>query len=109
MATYQSKLKWIAPTHNTDGTVFDESQYGGFTLYILNADGSVANSIAIPAAWDVDGAYEYPLASLGLPRGSYRVAMTVTNKQGMESDRSAAVSFTLASTPLPPSGLAVEA
>jgi hypothetical protein len=106
-ATSLSKIFWSAPTTNVDGSAFDESQYFGFTLYFLNEDGSVASSVSIPAAWQTSGRYEYPIADLGLSPGVYRIAMTVTNKSSVESDRSAAVEFTLASKPQPPFDLIV--
>lgn len=106
-ATSVSKIFWTAPTQNTDGSPFTEDQYFGFTLYFLNADNSVATSVSIPAAWRQDLQYEYPLSALGLSPGDYRVAMTVTNKAGIESDKTDAVTFTLAAKPNPPGGLIV--
>jgi hypothetical protein len=106
-ATSVSKIFWSAPTKNTDGSAFDESQYFGFTLYFLNADNSVATSVSIPAAWSADGKYEYPIAALGLVAGDYKVAMTVTNKAGLESDKTGPVTFTLAAKPNPPTDLIV--
>lgn len=106
-ATALSKIFWTAPTQNVDGTPFTEDQYYGFTLYFLNPDGSDASSVSIPAAWQTDGTYEYPIADLGLTPGTYRVAMTVTNKDGQESDRTGPVEFVLVAKPLPPQNLIV--
>ena len=106
-ATALSKIFWTAPTKNVDGTDFTEEQYLGFTLYFLNADGSEASSVSIPAAWQVSGQYEYPIADLGLAPGTYRIAMTVTNKDNMESDKTGPVEFTLVAKPMPPTNLIV--
>ena len=106
-ATSISKIFWTAPTKNVDGSAFTEDQYYGFTLYFLAPDNSVQTSVSIPAAWSVDGRYEYPLAALSLSPGEYRIAMTVTNKAGIESDKTGAVTFTLAAKPLPPDNLIV--
>lgn len=106
-ATSVSKIFWTAPTKNTDGSPFTEDQYFGFTLYFLNPDNSVATSVSIPAAWSVDGRYEYPISALSLATGDYRIAMSVTNKAGLESDKTGPVTFTLAAKPNPPENLIV--
>jgi hypothetical protein len=107
MATAKSKISWRAPATNTDGSPFTVDQYAGFTLYFLNPDNSDKSTVAIPAQWSVDGAYQYPLADLDLLPGDYRIAMTVTNKAGVESDKSVAADFTMAATPAPPTNLSV--
>jgi hypothetical protein len=106
-ATSISKIFWGAPATNTDDTPFDEAQYFGFTLYFLNPDNSPATSVSLPVAWSANGRYEYPIAALSLQTGDYKVAMTVTNKAGVESDRTAPVTFTLAAKPNPPVDLVV--
>lgn len=105
--TNLSKVRWKAPLTNTDGSPFTAAQYAGFTLYFLNADGSVKTSVAVPAAWSAANAYEMPLSDLSLTPGQYRVAMSVTNTAGLESDRTAPVAFTLASKPGIPTDLSV--
>lgn len=106
-ATSVSKIFWTAPKHNTDGSPFTQDQYHGFTLYFLNADNSVATSVSIPAAWSDTLRYEYPLSALGLSPGDYRIAMSITNKAGIESDKTGPVTFTLAAKPNPPMDLIV--
>ena len=100
------KLLWAAPTKNTDESVFDQSQFAGFTLYIDGKPG-----VSVPVGWDADGQYEMDLATMPdlVTYGTHTVAMTVTNKVGAESAKTPAVTYTFADERVPkaPFGLAL--
>lgn len=94
-----SKLSWVGPTKNTNGSAFDESQFCG---YEIELDSGAPQSIIV--AWDGDNNYEFELASaqLALTSGSHSVRLRVANKDGNRSDWSNAATFVVAVTPNPP-------
>lgn len=100
------KMSWDAPTQNTDGSVFDQSQFKGFTLYIDGKPG-----LSIPIGWDTDGHYDMDLAAIPdlITFGTHSIALTVTNKQNVESAKAGPVSYNYVDDRVPksPFGLAV--
>lgn len=96
-------LTWKAPTTNTDGSPFDESQFNGWTLDIGAAQG-----VSIPMGWKADGIYSFPLPSLQLAEGTYTIAMHTVAKNGAVSAASNTASYTQPKrVPNPPLAVAV--
>ena len=99
------RANWRGPTQNTDGSVFDQSQFRGFELEL---DGQPA--VSVPLGWDTDNQYEFDLRTLqGFSFGDHRLRMRTVNNRGAASDWTAPVSFVHNDerVPMPPLDLAV--
>lgn len=100
-----TRVFWRAPTHNTDGSVFDQTQFKAWEVEI---NGDLIASI--PAGWDADGEYEFPLADVaGINEtGDYTMRLRVVNTNDRASDWSNAASFHMDfRVPAAPTGLSV--
>lgn len=96
-------LSWTAPTQYTDGKPFGQADHGGYEVEVNGQ-----SQFAIPLAWDVDGAYSWPVVDLpGLAQGANSVRMRTVAANGQVSDWTPAVTFEYLSVPFPPTGLAV--
>lgn len=95
-------LNWTQPLENVDGSVFDQSQFGGYELE-LNSQPAVA----LPAAWNPSGNYTFPLALLELPAGSYELRLRTVNRNGDASAWSNPASFTWTAVPRSPFDVSV--
>ncbi len=96
-------ISWVNPTTNTDGTAYDgATQNAGYTLQL---DG--VGQVSIPLAYGTSFDMNTLAAFKALKSGYHTAALQVVTKQGVASDFSGAVTFSVAATPLAPSNLAV--
>ncbi len=93
---------WTQPLVNTDGSVFDETQFNG---YEIEVDGAPA--VSIPAAWAADGEYTFPVASVVTSSGAHSARIRVGNTDGTFSDYSNSASFSITRTPEAPTNFSV--
>lgn len=99
-----TRLTWSHDGRNEDGTPFTEEQFAGYQIAINNAP-----AISIPAVWDIDGSYEMPLSILGLPYGTYAVAIQVVARNGNVSRPSNVATFELRDERVPTAPLGLSA
>lgn len=104
-------LSWTHDGLNTDGTPFTEDQFAGFTLHITEDLGEPGRnfSVSVPATWNSGGVYSIPLAGLIDEPGDYSVEMVVAARNGMTSEPSEPIEFSLYELKKPsrPFGLSV--
>lgn len=100
-----SIIRWTAPTEYTDGSSFGQADLAGWQILV---DDNPA--VVVPAAWNEEGVYVFPLASLGLTFGTYNVRVQTVASNGGVSAPSNAVPFTLKDERVPnaPFGVTVE-
>lgn len=97
-------IRWTQEKLNTDGSVFDESQFAGFEIMV---DG--AGAVSIPNTWSEGGTYAFPLSALSLPYGDHSVALRTVAKNGLVSAPSIPGTFTLKDERVPKAPLGVSA
>jgi len=100
-----TKLLWSVPRTNVDGSPFTAAQYAGFEAEIVGPGGTT--QVAVPAAWNDAGAYEMPLADLGVGFGASTARLRTLAVGGLMSDWSSAVNITIAAPPPTPQNLRV--
>jgi hypothetical protein len=78
-------LSWMAPTTNVDGTPIDYELQYEIGLYDEEAD-SIVPLMTVPSSLRTDeaGAYEAPIADVGLDTGSYEMALRSFAKEDPE-------------------------
>ena len=81
LAAGSAKLTWTPPTVYVDGTPLPDSDITGFTVYHGTSARTYTDKIPIGAAART---YTFP----ALPQGDHFFAVTVTVKNGLESDYS---------------------
>lgn len=100
----KTKLTWINPTENTDGSAYNAATENAG--YELSLDGNEA-AIALPLSFGT----EYDMKDLdaykSLGRGNHTVALRVVNRQGVASDFTAPVPFLKELYPNPPTAFGV--
>lgn len=99
----RTKLSWLAPTQNTDGS--DITQALTYNLYV---DGNQVSSF--PGTLNPNGRYEYPLADVAAlsDRGSYSLYLTAVNEDGAESDASNTITINRVKVPGAPTDFLAE-
>jgi hypothetical protein len=96
------KVTWQHGGKNVDGSAFDPTLFNGWEGEL---DGTPA--LSIPIGWETDGTYEFPLGSLSLANGQHALRLRLLAKNGVNSDWSNAVQFTVdMRKPNPPVNLA---
>lgn len=87
-----TKLTWRHDGKNTDGSIFDASQFGGWELEI---NGELA--VSVPIGWSDAGVFELPLIDLEAIQvtGDYTLRMRLRHKNGNVSDWSEPASFSM--------------
>lgn len=90
------RLSWNQPFTNTDGSVFDLSQYA---RYEVQFDALPAQALNV--AWDADGAFVFD-ADVNLADGAHTGKLRVVNKTGTASAWSNTATFTVAKVPEAP-------
>jgi hypothetical protein len=102
MPANPQNLTWRQPVDNVDGTPFTQAQFGGYELEVNGA-----GAVAIPAAWDEDRQYTFPIASLGLAPGTYTLRLRTVNSDDYASDWSNPATLVLGRVPNRPLDLSV--
>ena len=95
------RLAWNQPFTNTDGSVFDLSQY---QRYEVQFDALPVQALAV--AWDADGAFIFD-ANVTLPDGPHTGKLRVVNKTGTASAWSNTATFTVARVPEAPTSFTI--
>lgn len=101
--TLTTKLRWTAPTENTDGSPIDYS-----LAYNLYVDGALFSSF--PGSLNPDGKYETDIAPLGLAKGTHTLSLSAfdTAKPERESVRSNSIQIEVFVVPKPPMAFSAE-
>ena len=84
-ATGSVSLSWAAPTQRADGTPLSVSDLAGYTVHYGTSQGNYTSSIS------VDDPFTTSVVVADLPPGTYYFALTATDKAGLESGYSGAV------------------
>lgn len=90
LATGSISLEWAAPVAREDGTPLQLSDIGGFRIYYGETRGNYTSYIDVP-----DGTAQ-SVTLRDLPVGTYYLAMTTYDINGLESDLSSSVMKTAA-------------
>ena len=90
-------FKWNAPTERTDGSPIE-----GALTYNLYIDG--IQLVTFPGSLNPDGSYEF---KRDFAHGDYVAEITALDSEGLESDKSNSVPFTVRSAPKAPTSLTV--
>lgn len=96
-------LRWRHDGKNTDESAFDPQKFGRWEVEL---NGSVVKPLAI--AWEADGEYEAPIASLQLAEGAYIARMRLVRADGTPSEWSESVEFEIRKVPRAPFDVVVE-
>lgn len=96
-------ITWTGTTQNTDGSVFDQSQWAGYELEI---DGG-ATAVSVPVQWHTDNQYSLDVALLQLAEGQHSFRMRTVAKNGNTSAWSNSASGVYKKIPKEPTGLAL--
>lgn len=103
--TTVTKLSWLAPTKNTDGTDIDYE-----LSYELHVSGEPV--MVLPGSLNPDGAYEFPLSDVSAlsDPGEYSLTLTAfeVGKPERESTQSNVLVIERLSVPLAPTGFSAE-
>lgn len=82
VSTGTLSLKWVPPTTRSDGVALALSELGSYTVYFGTSIDELPYSVSI------DDPSETSVDIPDLPAGTYYVVMTVTDRNGLESDPS---------------------
>lgn len=109
MKVNPTKLKWLAPSENVDGTPIDYALE--YEVGLEDSDGSLSALMVVASQLQSDDVYEAPIADLGLEAGrTYRIALRTFAKDEPQrkSAWSGRVEFAISDRiPGPPLSLAV--
>ena len=86
MERYKITVSWTAPTKRENGAALPHGEIDHFTLYPERSDGIAVDAIEIPATSESQYSRVYMLAP-----GTWTFRATTTDKNGLTSDTSVAV------------------
>ena len=84
-------LNWVAPTQREDGTSLSMAEIKGYRIYYGTISGGYEYSVDI----DDRTATSVSIRTLGIPSGSYYIAMTTIDMDGRESRYSTEINVSL--------------
>lgn len=101
----KTRLSWVNPTQNTDGTAYNHvTQGAGYELALNSDDPTVTLPFALGTQFDMADLAAYQ----ALPPGEHVARLRVVTREGVPSAWSNGATFRKIAIPLAPSAVAVD-